>query len=113
MNLLRIFLILGGLFPLLLWSQPSPELKLDTDLQIEKVIAGPPENFHMLAAGRDGAVLFYQTDSFTYRKQNALLKIRENFWRFTKYTTDFTEIWSREIPVRAGVNYLKHYKTYI
>jgi hypothetical protein len=56
------------------------------------------EDFHIVSVGKNGLLLFYES------QEHANNGSRE--WVFTKYDTEFKEVWTKEQPVKSGLDFV-------
>src|ERR1043166_5139034 len=56
------------------------------------------EDFHIVAVGKNGMLLFYESQE---RSSNG-----SRDWVFTKYDTEFKEVWTKEQPVKNGLDFV-------
>ena len=81
----------------------AQEYTYEPDLRAEVVLnKTSSEKYFVLPTGEDGLVLFNMLDSIGDNR-------KERIWAFTKFTTEFVRIWSREIAVPYRLIYDKHY----
>ncbi|MEM7658654.1 MAG: hypothetical protein AAF399_21190 [Bacteroidota bacterium] len=72
------------------------------DLRKEVEVESYGDAFYVLATGEDGLVLFNEADTSSKR-------LGEKIWEFTKFTSEFDQIWQRSITVRNRLVYERHY----
>lgn len=58
------------------------------------------DNYQVIPVGKEGIIMFYETDE--------RVKGGNKIWVFTKYNTDFKEVWSKEYPLDRSVNYIDY-----
>jgi hypothetical protein len=56
------------------------------------------EDFHIVPVGKSGLLLFYESAERS--------KDGSRDWIFTKYDTEFKEVWTREQPVKSGLDFI-------
>ncbi|MEZ4828550.1 MAG: hypothetical protein R3C61_20025 [Bacteroidia bacterium] len=76
-------------------QEPEP------DLRMEVAVEGYSDKYYVAATGDLGLVLYHQSDTTDENK--------DPIWTFTKFTTDFIEIWKREAAVDKGLVYQREY----
>lgn len=73
----------------------------EPDLRMEVEVEGYSDEYYVAATGDLGLVLYHQSDTVDEKK--------DPIWTFTKFTTNFIRIWTREAPVDKNLIYQREY----
>jgi hypothetical protein len=78
----------------LLYSAVHAQAPLRVEIEAKRYAS----DYHIVPVGKSGMLLFYESDERA--------KDGGRDWVFTKYDTDFKEVWTKEQPVKNGLDFI-------
>lgn len=72
----------------------------DQPLRVEIEAKSSSDQYNIVPIGKEGVILFFESDEHEKGKKN---------WFFTKYNSDFKEVWDKKFPVTSSLDFIRYF----